>query len=145
MNNKSDLIKRISVVAALFGLYGLPKFHTKLVIVFIVIVFFVAIVYIVECIKNKYSKVSIIVSILTLFMAAGLLIHELTLNNLDMQKYQIYIAIFEVIIVLLIIIVSGVNYIKISNKRNALLAKISLVIMFVGIIAVIILALLPEQ
>lgn len=145
MKDKKDLMRRLSIAGCAFGYFCMVRFPIGFRLLFIVMALMAVIVYIVESFKNKYSKISIIVSVLTLFMFIILFIDEIIIYKYpQFLGYRGYIILLGTIIIVIMLIFSANNYIKTANKEAVLFTKVLSLLILIGLILVIILVALKK-
>lgn len=139
MKNRKAIQTILYILAGIFGYYGLKYFQIEFKILFFVLMFIAAIVYIFEAKKNNYNKVSLLISTLVLMLSIALLINELITDKYTELLYlQGYFLAIIAVIISAILIVGSVYYIKLSSKRNRILMVVILSIMALCIVLIII-------
>ncbi len=119
MGNRRMLFTTFSIVGVIFGYFYLNHLPLEFRFLFYAFVIVSTIMYIIKGRKGNYNKTSITISVLAL-----MLFMLLFMNDLVTQEYTEYLYLQGYIMGLLIvdisamIIVSAVNYIKVSNRRN---------------------------
>lgn len=139
MKNKKDLMTRLSIAGAMFGYFFQSYFPIWIRLLFAIFASVAVIVYVVEGKKNNYSKISIIISKLGLMLFITIFINDLVIYKYpEFLGYQGFIMALTAILIFIMMIIGGVNYINISNKREGFIAKILLSFIILMIVIVII-------
>ena len=138
-------MKIVIIAGGLFGYFGMKYLAISFRLVLVALMFLAVILYIVESIKNKYDKISIVVSILGLMMFLVVFIEQLILYKYpELLKFRGYILMFGLIIVMCFIIVGSINYMKTADKRQAFNLKLGLLFLVISIIIVALLVALKK-
>lgn len=115
-------------------------------ILFLVSVFILVMAYIVEGKKNNYNKVSLKISILALILCVTLFVNDLIMNKYPEFLYlQGYVIALIIGIISVMIIISAIYYIKVSNRRNRALMIAMLSFMILCVIVIIIAEVLKDK
>lgn len=134
---------------ALFGILGYVGFvHLSIEIksIFFIVAIFATIVYFVQSILNKYAKIHIIMSLLSLMLFISLLIHHSIIYKYKEFYYiDMYNLIFATMVVVTMFVISVFNYFKNLDNREGLFMKILIFIMIICIIVVVFLILLKKS
>lgn len=145
MKNKKDLMTKLAVVGGGIGYFCMARFPIGIRISFIVIALFAIVIYTVESIKNKYNRISTIFSILLLVTFIILFVDEMIINKYpQFLGYRSYTMVIGAIIIIIMLVYSAINYIKLANRKEIVFTKILLLFMLVGIILLAILVVLKK-
>ncbi|WP_055666116.1 hypothetical protein [Desnuesiella massiliensis] len=145
MKNKKDLMTKLSILGGAFGYFCLGSFPIGFRLLFIIIAFLVVMLYTIRSIKNKDSKNSIVLSILILFTFIILFVDEIIIYEYpQFLGYRRYIMLLGSIIVIIMIVSSAINYIKLANKGEVIFTKVLLILILIGVVIVVILVLLKK-
>ncbi|MEG0772706.1 hypothetical protein [Clostridium sp.] len=145
MKYNRKLMTRLSIGAGLFGYLFIDKFSIGFRLLFIGMAFLATILYVKKGIENKNSKVSIVVSILSLILLFVLILDEIFIDKYhEFLGYRGYIMLIGSIIFIVILTISALNYIKIANKKEAIFTKVLLIMILLSIVFVVILIVLKQ-
>jgi len=145
MKDKKDLMKRLSIAGGAFGYFCMKRFPVEFKLLFLFMALLAVIIYIREGIKNNYSRISIVVSVLSILMIIILLIDEIIIYKYpQFVEYRGYIMAMGTIIIIGIIICGDINYNKTANKKEIIFSKVLSLIIFGGVVLVIILVVLKK-
>lgn len=145
MDEKNVIMKVVVIIACIFGYFFSSYLHVDIKIFLCIAGILAGLIYMVESIKNKNGRVYAIIGILSSLLSTALLSHFIIMYKFpEYDKYQNYILIFTIIIIVLACKIGGADYNKNSSKSEKRFMRILSIIIIICIVLIIIEILLKK-